>query len=214
MTEQSEFSKFPKKQLVRITEKLIDEGFDTGNPYSTDYNANYDILLSIGNFFNTPIDELDVEFFAKFIEINDELLSEIFGDEGNKNLIDKLLIPIAKTYQLDYEVWGTCTYIEFLKSNFYSYDKDWVKDSADQLRKDDNWNIWDGTMTKDTIYENFDAHDFQFQSVSEINDKSTITTESLLNQLVIENTSDVVSSLDKQTLIKLREIINLRLKFL
>ena len=31
--EQSQFSKLPKKFLVKISEKLIDEGFESQNPY-------------------------------------------------------------------------------------------------------------------------------------------------------------------------------------
>ena len=69
--EQSQFSRLPKKQLVRIAEKLIDDDFDTGNPYATDYDSNYKTLASIGKFFNMSISDEDVQFFAKFIEIND-----------------------------------------------------------------------------------------------------------------------------------------------
>ena len=33
MADQSQFSRLPKKQLVLIAEKLIDEDFPQGNPY-------------------------------------------------------------------------------------------------------------------------------------------------------------------------------------
>jgi hypothetical protein len=33
-TEQSEFSKLQKKQLVFIAGKLVDDGFPSGNPYN------------------------------------------------------------------------------------------------------------------------------------------------------------------------------------
>jgi hypothetical protein len=49
--------------------------------------------------------------------------------------------------------------------------------------------------------------------VYEINE-SEIRNESVLDRLVIENTSDVVKSLDKQTLIKLKSIIESRLRSL
>ena len=212
--EQSQFSRLPKKQLVRIVEKLIDDDFDTGNPYATDYDSNYKTLASIGKFFNMSISDEDVQFFAKFIEINDELLSEIFGDDGDKSLIEKLEIPVAKSYRLFYETWGTCTYINYLRADFDSYDKDWVEDSANQQREDGVWDIWDGTDYRDTTYENFEVSNYEYTRVSEINDNPTVTSESSLNRLVLENTSKVVSSLDKKTLLKLKQIIESRLRSL
>lgn len=212
--EQSQFSRLPKKQLVRIAEKLVDDDFDTGNPYATDYDSNYKILESIGTFFNMSISDEDVQFFSKFIEINDELLSEIFGDDGDKSLIEEIEIPVAKSYRLFYETWGSCTYNDYLRADFDSYDKDWVEDSANQLSADGAWDVWDGTNYRDTTYENFEVSNYEFTRVSEINDNPTVTSESSLNRLVLENTSKVVSSLDKKTLLKLKQIIESRLRSL
>ena len=36
--EQSQFSRLPKKQLVFIAERLVDEDFPIGNPYETDFD--------------------------------------------------------------------------------------------------------------------------------------------------------------------------------
>jgi hypothetical protein len=210
-TEQSQFSKLPKKQLVRISEKLVDEGFDTVNPYS-DYDENYKMLENIASFFSMVVNDEDVQFFAKLIDINDDLLSKIFEPDGDKSLIEKLEIPVAKTYNLDYSTWGSCSYEDYLTQSFDSYDEDWVIDSANQQRKDGNWDLYDGKSRRDTEYDNFEESDHSFDRVYEVNDNKI--KESLLDRLVLENTSEVVSSLDKQTLLRLKQIIESRLRSL
>jgi hypothetical protein len=207
--EQSQFSRLPKRQLVLIAEKLVDESFPSGNPYD-DYEEHYKNLVSIGKYFNINVNDEDVQFFAKFLEINDELLSNIF--DGDKSLIENIVIPIAKTYDLRYSVWGTCTYDEYLGQYFDAYDEDWVIDSAKQQREDGNWDLYDGRNIRETTYDNFDESDYSFDDVYEVNDDKI--KESLLDRLVLENTSEVVSSLDKQTLLKLKQIIESRLRSL
>ena len=219
-SEQSQFSKLPKKQLVLIAEKLVDESFPSGNPYNDgEFQEHYNNLSSIGKYFNINVNDEDVQFFAKFLEINDELIADIFANNSqeinNKELIEQLEIPVAKTYDLRYSVWGTCTYDEYLAQYFDAYDKDWVADSAKQQREDGNWDLYDGRNIRETTYDNFDESDYSFDDVYEVNDDKTYKIkESLLDRLVLENTSEVVSSLDKQTLLKLKQIIESRLRFL
>jgi hypothetical protein len=215
--EQSQFSRLPKKQLVLIAEKLVDESFPSGNPYNDgEYEEHYNNLSSIGKYFNINVNDEDVQFFAKFLEINDDLIADIFANNSqeinNKELIEQLIIPVAKTYNLDYSVWGTCTYEEYLVQSFDSYDDDWVIDSANQQREDGNWDLYDGRSRSEITYDNFEESDHSFDRVYEVNDNKI--KESLLDQLVLENTSEVVSSLDKQTLLKLKQIIESRLRSL
>ena len=215
--EQSQFSRLPKKQLILIVEKLVDESFPTGNPYNDgEFEEHYNNLSSIGKYFNINVNDEDVQFFAKFLEINDDLIADIFANNSqeinNKELIEKLEIPVAKTYNLDYSTWGTCTYEEYLTQSFDSYDEDWVIDSANQQREDGIWDLYDGRTTRETTYDNFEESDHSFDRVYEVNDNKI--KESLLDRLVLENTSEVVSSLDKQTLLKLKQIIESRLRSL
>ena len=215
--EQSQFSRLPKKQLILIAEKLVDESFPIGNPYNDgEFEEHYNNLSSIGKYFNINVNDEDVQFFAKFLEINDNLIADIFANNSqeinNKELIEQLEIPVAKTYNLDYSTWGTCTYEEYLAQSFDSYDEDWVIDSAKQHREDGNWDLYDGRTTRETTYDNFDVSDYSFDRVYEVNDNKI--KESLLDRLVLENTSEVVSSLDKQTLLKLKQIIESRLRSL
>ena len=219
MAIQSQFSKLPKKQLVFISEKLIDEEFPIGNPYDSDFDGAYNILKQASNYFGLEATQEDVEFFSKFLEINENIIAELFANNReqmrNTSLIEQLIIPVAKTYDLHYTTWGSCTYTEYKGQYFDAYDKDWVRDSAEQQRQDGNWDMWDGREVRDTEYENFEETDSTYNHVYNVDDKQeTIYSESILDKLVIENTKDVVNSLDKNTLIKLKSIIESRLKLL
>ena len=211
MAEQSQFSKLPKKQLVLIAEKLIDEDFPTGNPYgSYSFSEAYETLSTIGKYFSISAVHEDVEFFSKFLEMNDDVLADIF-ETGDKTLYDKLVIPVAQTYELRYSVWGSCTFEDYMGQKFDSYDMNWVEDSARQQRDDGNWDLFDGYNVSDTTYDNFDTSDYSFDEVRYVSEP---VKESLLNRLVLENTSEVVSSLDRETLLKLKSIIDSRLRSL
>jgi len=210
MADQSQFSRLPKKQLVLIAEKLIDEDFPQGNPYGDyEFSKHYNQLENIGKYFNISAVHEDVEFFSKFLEMNDDVLAGIFN--GDKSLIDKLVIPVAQTYELLYSVWGSCTYDDYMGQKFDSYDMNWVEDSAEQQRQDGNWDLYDGYNIRDTVYDNFDSSDHSFDEVRPVSES---VKESLLDRLVLENTSEVVSSLDRQTLLKLKSIIDSRLRSL
>lgn len=218
-TEQSQFSKLSKKKLVFICQKLIDEGFPTGNPYKSDYDESYNILSNIGKYFNIPVNDEDVQFFAKFLEINDELIADIFANNSkninNSGLINKLVIPVAKTYELQYSIYGSCNYYENLGQKLDSYDKTWVVDSAIQQKDDGNWDFYSGYEIEPTYYENFEEHDMSFDKVQEVGDEeSPNIKESLLKRLVIENTSEILPSLDKNTLLELKKLIDSRLRLL
>jgi hypothetical protein len=219
MAIQSQFSKLPKKQLVFIAEKLVDEDFPIGNPYDTDFDSAEKILTEVANYFSLAVTQEDVEFFSKFLEVNENIIAELFANNReqmrNSSLIEQLVIPVAKTYDLHYTTWGSCSYTEYKASYFDSYDKDWVTDSASQQRNDGNWDMWDGREVRDTEYENFEESDSSYNHVYNVDDKQeTIYSESILDKLVIENTKDVVNSLDKNTLIKLKSIIESRLRLL
>jgi hypothetical protein len=219
MADQSQFSKLPKKQLVFIAEKLVDEEFPIGNPYDSDFDGAYDTLKQVANYFSIGATQEDVEFFSKFLEVNENIIADLFANNReqmrNASLIEQLVIPVAKTYDLHYTTWGSCSYTEYKGQYFDAYDKDWVIDSASQQRNDGNWDMWDGRDVRDTEYENFEESDSSYNHVYNVDDKQeTIYSESILDKLVIENTKDVVNSLDKNTLIKLKSIIESRLRLL
>jgi len=217
MAEQSQFSKLSKKQLIFICEKLVDEDFPIGNPYESDFDNAFNILQEVSKYFSLTATHDDVEFFSKFLEINDDLIADLFANNKeemkNRELFEQLVIPVAKNYNLDYSSWGSCSYTNYMVQEFDSYDEEWVKDSATQQNNDGNWNMWEGRERRDTEYENFEENDYSFDGVYEVNETKT-RNESLLGKLVIENTSEVVNSLDRKTLLELRRIIDSKLRLL
>jgi hypothetical protein len=218
MAIQSQFSKLSKKQLVFICEKLIDEEFPIGNPYENDFDAAFSTLESISKYFNISIDIEDVEFFSKLLEINEDLVAELFANNRenikNKELIDRLIIPKAEAYKLNYEIYGTCSFTEYKSQEFDSYDKYWVKDTAEQRRQDGSWDFWDGYDRDVTDYDNYQVDGETYGHVYKVEykeKKDNFVSDSILDKLVIENTENVVSSLDRQTLLKLKSIIDSKL---
>lgn len=209
MAEQSEFSKLPKKQLVHIAEKLIEKDFPMDNPYEDyQYDKNFELLESIGKYYDIPVNDEDVQFFAKFLYINSHTLDRI--RTTNNKSYENLVIPVAKTYILDYDIEGSCTYIDQLSQKFDSYDKDWVEQSAQQQRQDGNWDLYNGYQRKDIIYDNFDFNDYTFEGVREYKpEKKPKITESIL-----EKTSKVIKSLDKERLLELKHLIDSRINTL
>jgi len=213
--EQSQFSKLSKKQLVFICEKLVDEDFPIGNPYESDFDDAFNILEEVSKYFGISATHEDVEFFAKLLQINDDLIADLFANNKeemkNRELFEQLVIPVAKSYNLNYSSWGSCSFTNYMVQEFDSYDEEWVKDSAHQQNNDGNWNMWEGSERRDTEYENFEESDYSFGDVYEVNENKP-KNESVLGRLVIENTSEVVNSLDRKTLLELRRIIDSKLR--
>ena len=208
--EQSQFSKVSKKQLFFIAEKLIDAGFPTDNPYN-DYDEHFKELENIGKYFNMNVVDEDVQFFAKFLYINDGILAKIM-EKSDILSYEDLIIPVAKTYELQYTVWGSCTYEEYLGQKFDAYDEDWVRDSADQQINDGNWDTYEGYNREDTYYDNWEESDVSYDKVVEVNDNTNVTEP--IKEQKFNKTSKVISTLDKESLLELKKIIDSRLRLL
>ena len=207
MSEQSQLSKLSKSVLVKMSKELIDGDFYYESPYN-DYGSNFKKIERLFKHININIVDEDYQFMCKFITINNELLTEIF-ETKNKSLYDNLVIPEALDYNVKYTVDGSCTFTEYYNDVVSSYDKYWVIDMLYALRDDGNWYEGEGNLVN-TEYDNYDTSDFQFGKVTPILSESK--PKSLLGRLVVENTSEVVSSLDKETLLELKQIIELRLR--
>jgi hypothetical protein len=217
MAEQSSLSNLPKPLLAKLSKVCLDANFlyglpisDTDSPYDN-YEENFKILSSKARYFGeNEIMDVDLEFMTKFLFDNQELLNQLF-ETKDKSLIDKLQIPVAKDYNLDYRVHGSCTFVEYYATTVSCYDKDWVKESIERQEINGSWTYYDG-KSENIDYDNWEVNDVDYDDVSEINYQPV--KESLLDRLVLENTSGVVSSLDKQTLLKLKQIIESRLRSL
>lgn len=210
MADQSNFSRFPKKQLVFIANKLIEDGFewdDITHSYEVIYDSNENILNQVSSYFNEPVVEDDVQFFIKFLEINSGLLDLIFKN-NDKSLIEQLVIPQAKDYLVEYSAFGTCTFTEYYETNFSCYDKDWVIDSLYLQRNNGNWDIYSGVL-KNTEYDNWETTDFE---IDRIKDAPNSTQESRNPRKLLENTEKLIPKLDKDTLVSLKFLIDKQLR--
>lgn len=209
MADQSNFSRFPKKQLVFIANKLIEDGFewdDITHNYEDIYDSNEDILKQVSTYFDEYIVEEDVQFFIKFLEINSGLLSRI--SNGDKSMIEQLIIPQPKDYLVEYSTNGSCTFIEYYETRFSSYDKDWVIDSINLQRNNGDWDTYSGVL-KDTDYDNFETQDWE---VDKVKDAPNDVQESRNPRKLLENTEKLIPKLDKDTLVSLKFLIDKQLR--
>jgi hypothetical protein len=210
MADQSNFSRFPKKQLVFIANKLIEDEFewdDITHTYEDIYDSNEDILKQVSTYFNESVVEEDVQFFIKFLEINSGLLDLIFKN-NDKSLIEQLVIPQPKDYLVEYTTQGSCTFIEYYETRFSSYDKDWVMDSLNLQRNNGDWDVYSGVL-KDTQYDNFETQDWE---VDEVKDAPNDVQESRNPRKLLENTEKLIPKLDKDTLVSLKFLIDKQLR--
>ena len=210
MADQSSFSRFPKKQLVFIANKLIEDGFewdDITHTYEDVYDSNEHILNQVSTYFNEPVVEDDVQFFIKFLEINSGLLDLIIKN-NDKSLIEQLVIPKANDYIVEYSVNGSCTFEEEYELTFSSYDETWVIGSLVVQRNNGNFDYYSGTL-KDTNYDNWEMNDWNVENVKPI---SNNVQESRNPRKLLENTEKLIPKLDKDTLVSLKFLIDKQLR--
>lgn len=206
---ESEFAKRPVHHLVYISEYLIDHNFESNDPYY-DYLINYDNLKSVSDRFGIKsINNHDLEFFAKFIDDNDDVLAQYF-ETKDKTLFQKFKIPRISEYSVEYSVDGNAIVTEYYSTNWLSYNKDWVLGAMHQERNNGDWDFYEGKFIKD-LTSDFDMNSLDIERIKEVDSN---VAESVLSKLVIENTSEVVNSLDKDALLKLRNIIDRKLSSL
>jgi hypothetical protein len=210
MADQSTFSRLPKKQLVYIANKIMNDGFEWDNithNYEDVYDNNESILNGVASYFGEAVVEDDVQFFMKFLEINSGLLTRIIKN-NDKSMIEDLIIPQAKDYLVEYTATGSCNFTEYYNTRFSSYDKDWVMDSLYLQRNQGNWDIYSGVL-KNTEYDNWETDDFE---IDQIKDMSNDVQESRNPKKLLENTEKLIPKLDRETLVKLKYLIDKELR--
>lgn len=209
MASQSTFSKYSKKQLVFISNKLIDDNYDyTGEYDDSIYEDNKEILKSVASYFGeSSIVQDDVQFFMKFLEVNDELLSKI-NETNDNSLIENLIIPQSQDFLIEYTADGTCNFIEYHEDKISAYDKRWVYDSVYIQYHSGKWDIFNGVL-KNTEYDNWETQNWEIQTVKEI---SNNISESRKNKRLLENTEKLIPKLDRETLIALKFLIDKQLR--
>lgn len=209
--DESVFSKKNPEMLLFIIKQLTEKGFDFENPYN-EFDKNYLILEKICKLVG--IDSLlyrDVEFISKFMTNNSELIQTIF-ETKDKSLLSQLEYPKNKMFKLQYEIYSNQSIVEIYTIDWDSYDKNFVRSSLIETRNDGNFDEWTGDLLRTDVLDS-EVSEWVIND-DEITEINTEKTESILDRLVIENTSSVINSLDRNTLINLRNIINSRLSSL
>lgn len=196
----------PPKILIEVASLILSTDFDYKDPYD-DFGDNKKILEDSSKWASVEVDTLDVEFISKFIIENKPLLEKVISNEVNTNqIIPELEIPQANKYRIDYEVWGNATLTENYKTTWDSYDESWAKESLRNSYYEGEFDYWQGEYI-DHETDNFDNDNFEITWVHRLDENK----KTLLSKIVVENTTDVLDSLDEETLLNLRNLINQKL---
>lgn len=197
----------PRNLLVEVSLLLLeDDDFDFIDPYD-EFDDNESSVEEASKWTSADVESSDVEFICKFIKDNQSLLQQVSAGEVKANeILSSLTMPKLKEYKLWYEIWGSAIVTEEYSTVWSSYDERWVKESLRWKYGQGDWDYYEG---KYEGYEtdNFEADNFEITHVRNLNESK----KSLLSKLVVENTTDVLDNLDRDTLIDLRNLINQKL---
>lgn len=198
----------PLKVIVTLSINLIEsKQFDYSSPYD-DFSKNESELYTQSKWTATDVVSEDVEFIAAFINLNFELLEKVINEEVKvKDILPEIEIPKKSKYKIDYSVWGPATLTEYYDKEWYSYDEDWAGESLKQNYWEGDFYYYDGNY-RSMDSDNFDPENFEIDHVREI------TESKKTNKTIVENTGKVIDTLDKETLLQLKKIIDSKLKSL
>jgi hypothetical protein len=208
----SELENLNPKHLVYLAQKMIDAGFSGKNPYDEYDTLSADLLESVKYFGIKNISRLDMEFLASFIDLNDEVLSQLFDSEtqNKQELYRQLEIPKPEKYTYDVMATGHGYVTETYKHTELTYNPEWIPIMVDALRyNSDEFEYYDGELT-DTLVEEFEVTRLEIDDIFRVMTQTSLK-ESILKRLVVENTESMIDSLDFQTLIELKRIIEKKL---
>jgi len=208
----SELENLNPKHLVYLAQKMIDAGFSGKNPYDEYDTLSDDLLEAVKYFGIKNISRLDMEFLASFIDLNDEVLSQLFDSEtqNKQELYRQLEIPKPEKYTYDVMATGHGYVTETYKHTELTYNPEWIPIMVDALRyNSDEFEYYDGELT-DTLVEEFEVTGLEIDDIFRVMTQTSLK-ESILKRLVVENTESMIDSLDFQTLIELKRIIEKKL---
>jgi hypothetical protein len=208
----SELENLNPKHLVYLAQKMIDEGFSGKNPYDEYDTLSADLLDAVKYFGMKYVTRLDIEFLASFINVNDEILAQLFDSEtqNKQELYRQLEIPKPEKYTYDIIASGHGYVTETYKHTELTYNPEWIPTMVDALRyNSDEFEYYDGDLIN-TLVDEFEVTNLEVDDVFRVMSQSSLK-ESILKRLVIENTESMIDSLDFQTLIDLKRIIEKKL---
>lgn len=189
--ESSQLENLPINQLVYISQRLIKSDFDYTAPFS-DYYDNINKLGKILPYFGFVAQQIDLDFIAKFISTNEELILSIENPNQIEPSFEKFIAPEVGKYEVFYEIWGPATYTEHYKTEWATYDKKWVQDSIQAARNEGTWGDYDGDYIEHET-DNWEPDNFQFKKILNLSEEK-------------------INTLEKTTLLELRNLIDKKLK--
>jgi len=202
----SVLSKQPLKVLLTLSKLLVEDGFNYQNPW--DYvDDNMEKLKSSGSWLGESLDEDDMEFISAFIIENlKTILSSIHNELTNSEAVERIFIPQKKKFNAYYEIWGSASLTEKYKTTWECYYEEWVNDSLRYSYNDGSWDYYNGDYLEHET-DNFEPDNFDITYVTKLREGK----KPILDRLVVENTKDLLENLDRETLVKLRNLINEKL---
>jgi len=196
----------PKRILLRASQLLYTTGFKFNNPFDDDYES-LNKIQSLLAWLGEDFDFEDVEFISAFIKYNESIIKSL--DEKQISIdeaVNQVEIPKQKKFKLYYEISGPATLTEKYSTSWGTYFEEWAKDSMQYYYNEGSFNYWDGDY-QEYETDNFEPDNFEIIDVYKLEERK----KPLLSKLVLENTSEVLDNLDRETLIQLRNIINQKL---
>jgi hypothetical protein len=186
----SRLSQQPLKVLLILSETLMQDNFYYGNPWD-DAEDNLKLLRDKSGWIGIGIDYEDMEFIAAFIDENESIIKDVVdGKISKKDALDNLSIPKLEKFNIWYEVWGPATLTEKYRTTWQSYD----------------FSYWEGDYEEHES-DNFEPDNFEITSRRKVMENK----KPILDKLVVENTTNLLDNLDRETLIQLRNLINQKL---
>ena len=198
--------------MCEIVKICLENDYDFEDPYIMGYSESCEIVEDASRWVGVgTIESVDIEFVAKFISLNENLLrSWIEGEKKFDEISSELVKPRPKKYMVYYSSKGRGYVIQKYSTDWTSYDKDWIDESMRELSSMGDWSYYEGDYLG-TDVDDFDEDSLDIEEIEVLNEGQN---KSILNKLVVENTSEVINSLDKKTLLELKKLIDFKLRIL
>ncbi len=197
----SAFERFAPKVLVEIALSCLDKDFDYSSPYD-DYEDNLKKLSDSSTWTGQRTYQEDVNFISSFIEENLENLEMVKNGDMTKNeILPTLIMPELKKYRIHYEIWGPATLTEKYTVNYETFSESLATNSLRQEYYDGNFDYYNGNFLE---YEtdNFEPDNFEITGVQKTENSSNLYSESV---------EKIVDKLDRDTLKKIKNLIERKL---
>ena len=190
----------------------LENDFDFEDPYIIGYQESCEIVEDASRWVGVgTIEAVDIEFIGKFISLNEEILRIWIDDEKKFGEIsNQFIIPKPKKYMVYYSSKGSGFITQKYQTDWTSYDKDWIRESMNELNSAGDWSYYYGDYIGSDVDE-FDEDDLDIDDIEVVRESRN---KSILNKLVVENTSEIIESLNRKTLLELRQLIDSKLRII